>query len=98
MTTRFKTRFRSRLSLETLETRNLLAGGGFLIEVASAPDPSSLSNAVGDNSSTRPAIRRDGRYVAFVNEASELISGDNNNAREVFLKEKQTGNVNLASG
>jgi Tol biopolymer transport system component len=46
------------------------------------------SNAVqGNQASVHPAISADGRYVAFVSKASNLVSGDTNNAQDVFLRD-----------
>jgi hypothetical protein len=36
-------------------------------------------------------ISADGRYVAFESEATNLVSGDNNNVKDVFLHDRQTG-------
>jgi Ca2+-binding RTX toxin-like protein len=39
----------------------------------------------------------DGRYVAFVSEATNLVSGDTNNAPDVFVKDLQAGAIVRAS-
>jgi Tol biopolymer transport system component len=39
----------------------------------------------GNLDSDRPAMSRDGRYVVFVSDASDLVVGDSNAARDVFL-------------
>jgi Tol biopolymer transport system component len=44
----------------------------------------------GDNSSGSPAISADGRYVTFSSFASNLVSGDTNEARDVFVHDRQT--------
>lgn len=41
--------------------------------------------------SLKPAISDDGRFVAFVSGASNLVSGDTNNAEDIFVKDRQTG-------
>ncbi len=46
--------------------------------------------------STVPAISGDGRYVAFLSEASNLVSGDTNGKFDVFVKDTQTGAVTRA--
>jgi hypothetical protein len=43
------------------------------------------------------AISSDGRYVAFVSSASNLVAGDTNNAADVFVKDRQTGAVRRVS-
>jgi hypothetical protein len=45
----------------------------------------------------RPTISADGRYVAFASSASNLVEGDTNGWRDVFLKDLQTGNIALIS-
>jgi Tol biopolymer transport system component len=37
-----------------------------------------------------PAISRDGRYVAFLSYASNLVPGDTNNTADVFVHDRQT--------
>jgi Tol biopolymer transport system component len=39
----------------------------------------------GNDSSSRPSISADGRYVAFNSNASNLVSGDTNNANDIFV-------------
>ena len=41
--------------------------------------------------SFRSQISADGRYVAFVSDATNLIPDDTNNAEDVFVKDRQTG-------
>jgi hypothetical protein len=42
-------------------------------------------------------ISADGRYVAFVSVASNLVSGDNNGVSDVFVRDRQTGETVAAS-
>ena len=42
----------------------------------------------GNNSSREPAISADGRYVTFTSNASNLVSGDTNNAPDIFVYER----------
>jgi len=41
--------------------------------------------------SQTPSISGDGRYVAFESFAANLVSGDTNNRRDVFVHDRQTG-------
>ena len=41
--------------------------------------------------SCNPAISADGRMVAFFSDGTNLVDGDNNAARDVFLHDRQTG-------
>jgi PKD repeat protein len=47
--------------------------------------------------STLPAISADGRYVAFVSVASNLVTGDGNGVADIFVHDRQTGNTTRAS-
>ncbi len=42
------------------------------------------------NTSSRPAISADGRYVAFVSEATNLVPGDSNEKTDVFRHDRET--------
>ena len=45
------------------------------------------SNGGGNFDSTNAVMTPDGRYVAFVSLASNLVSGDTNNAYDVFVRD-----------
>jgi len=47
--------------------------------------------------SERPSISADGRYVAFASDASNLVTGDLNFARDVFLRDRTLGTTILVS-
>jgi Tol biopolymer transport system component len=50
--------------------------------------------------SSFPAISADGRYIAFLSEASNLVAGDTNGLRDVFVRDRATGTtrrVNVSS-
>ena len=44
-----------------------------------------------------PSISADGRYVAFSSDASNLVSGDTNDTRDIFVKDLQTGTTSRIS-
>ncbi|HMB22438.1 MAG TPA: hypothetical protein VKP08_06405, partial [Anaerolineales bacterium] len=44
----------------------------------------------GDNFSYNPSISADGRYAAFVSDATTLVSGDTNNTTDVFVHDLET--------
>jgi Tol biopolymer transport system component len=50
-----------------------------------------------DGASFDPAINRDGRYIAFVSEASNLTRGDRNRSADVFVRDMQDGTITLVS-
>ncbi len=41
--------------------------------------------------SNNPAVSGDGRYVAFDSNASNLVAGDNNYSKDIFMRDRQTG-------
>lgn len=47
--------------------------------------------------SHRPSISSDGRHVAFVSFASNLVSGDGNGQEDVFLRDRATGRTERIS-
>ncbi len=51
----------------------------------------------GDGSSSSPVISADGRYVAFVSASANLVEGDNNNSSDVFVRDRESGKVELIS-
>ena len=63
----------------------------------------SSSGGQGSNASTSPSISGDGRYVAFVSRASNLVAGDTNGNSDIFVHDRNTGittrvNVNSSGG
>lgn len=57
----------------------------------------SPSGDEGNQNSLAPAISADGRSVAFESYANNLVSGDSNGARDVFLWRNDTGKVERVS-
>ncbi|MFO1075567.1 MAG: hypothetical protein U1E17_23275 [Geminicoccaceae bacterium] len=45
----------------------------------------------GDDASFRAAISADGRFVAFESDATNLVPGDTNGVRDIFIRDRQTG-------
>jgi PKD repeat protein/Tol biopolymer transport system component len=79
--------------------------------LASTPDPAeaysttrisvSSAGAQGNNFSHGAAVSPNGRYVAFVSAASNLVPGDTNGTLDVFVHDRNTGiteRVNVATG
>ena len=60
--------------------------------VSAAPD-----GTVGDRDSVTPAISVDGQTVAFVSYATNLVAGDTNGVGDVFIYDRTTGVISLAS-
>jgi hypothetical protein len=57
----------------------------------------STNGAVGNGASREATITPDGRYVAFVSAASNLVAGDTNGIPDVFVRDLQLGVTTLAS-
>ncbi len=51
----------------------------------------------GNYHSSNPNISSDGRFVAFVSAASNLVSGDTNGSLDVFVHDRQTGTTSRVS-
>jgi Tol biopolymer transport system component len=51
----------------------------------------------GDSGSTSAAISGDGRYVAFQSQAKNLVAQDANNAGDIFVHDRQTGQTTRVS-
>ena len=55
------------------------------------------SGVQGDGESDSPSISADGRYVAFSSFASNLVGGDTNTERDVFVHDRLLGTTELVS-
>src|SRR5882672_3921736 len=53
--------------------------------------------AQGNGRSFVPALSADGRFAAFYSDASNLVAGDANSARDVFVHDGQTGETTRVS-
>jgi Tol biopolymer transport system component len=51
----------------------------------------------GNYNSYRPFISSDGRYVTFASDASNLVEGDTNNAKDIFVYDRQTNAMERVS-
>jgi Tol biopolymer transport system component len=54
-------------------------------------------NVEGNGESYSPAISADGRFVAFESVASNLVSGGDNQSRDIFVRDRQSGTTELIS-
>lgn len=85
----------------------LLFSIGFLLLSALPVAAQRISLASQSNSGTgangrsytqsNQALSRDGRFVVFVSFASNLVTGDNNDAPDIFMRDTQTGVTSLVS-
>jgi Tol biopolymer transport system component len=51
----------------------------------------------GDGASGHPSISADGRYVAYYSYAANLVAGDTNAVRDVFVRDRNTGTTTRVS-
>jgi Tol biopolymer transport system component len=51
----------------------------------------SMSTSNDSDAPTRPVLSKDGRYVAFESDATNLIESDGNGAQDVFVADRTTG-------
>jgi probable HAF family extracellular repeat protein len=64
--------------------RNRSAGWTSRVSVAT-------SGVQGNNTSTNPSMSADGRFVVFESDATNLVAGDTNGRRDIFLRDRQLG-------
>jgi Tol biopolymer transport system component len=57
----------------------------------------STGGVQGNGRSFVPAVSADGRFAAFYSDASNLVAGDTNGARDVFVHDRQTGETTRMS-
>ncbi|MFK7804118.1 MAG: FG-GAP-like repeat-containing protein, partial [Anaerolineae bacterium] len=57
----------------------------------------SSSGSEANGASFRPDISADGRYVVFQSDATNLVEGDDNDAVDIFLHDRQSGTTQLVS-
>lgn len=62
-------------------------------EMVSVSDAGEAAN----NYCTSPSISQDGRYVAFMTEADNLVAGDTNGVNDVFVRDRATGHTQRVS-
>jgi Ca2+-binding RTX toxin-like protein len=70
--------------------RDLLTNDTTLVSVSSSGD---RANGL----SSSPSISADGRFVAFVSDAANLVPGDTNNNDDIFVRDLLTNNTTLVS-
>lgn len=95
-----------RLAFASLSSQLTLGDGNRQLDVFvhdTSTGSNRLASVAGDGSSTGngasrfPVLSRDGRWVAFVSDASDLVAGDTNHFDDVFLRDLETGVTTLVS-
>ena len=67
-------------------------GGGTTTLISATP-----TGASGNAPSFNPKLSADGNFVLFESDATNLVAGDTNNRRDVFVRNLQTGTTTLVS-
>ena len=58
----------------------------------------SIAGKIGANgASERAQISQDGRYILFESDANNLVDGDTNDKRDIFLKDLSSGTITRVS-
>ncbi len=73
---------------DTDENGTFDEAGNILTTRVSVVDTTGAQATGGD--SKEPSVSSDGRYVAFQSEATNLVTGDNNGASDIFIHDTQT--------
>lgn len=76
--------------LPKVYVRDRVAGTTMIVSVSS-------SGGQANASSSSPSISADGRYVAFVSSATNLVAGDTNGRDDVFVRDLKTNTTSLVS-
>ena len=76
--------------LRDIFVRDVVSGTTVLVSV-------NTNGVSGDAYSTDASLSGDGRYLAFTSAADDLVSGDTNQALDVFVRDLQSGTTTLAS-
>jgi hypothetical protein len=71
---------------------NHLPQSGETVRISVAPDGSE-----GNGDSYNPAVSTTGRYVVFESYANNLVAGDTNNVADIFVFDRDTGEMRRAS-
>lgn len=84
---------KTQLGMERLESRRLLVVDTLELTLVSTGDPSDPTAMIGNDSSLRPAISADGRYIVFRSSADNWVPDDSNRLADVFVKDMRTGKL-----
>jgi Tol biopolymer transport system component len=76
--------------------RDRQSGKTELVSVTPDGVPANFDNSGGARGPL-PAISADGRFVAFMSGASNLVPGDTNNQADIFVRDRRSGTTELVS-
>jgi hypothetical protein len=72
-------------------------GNGVSSTGSGGTQSAATNNIPTDTNQLRSSISADGRYVVFVSDATNLVAGDTNGLRDVFLHDRNTGETTRVS-
>lgn len=83
---------------ESNETNNCAISAAFPVRIYYTPGQNIIisknyGGTSGNDDSDSPVISGNGRYVAFLSRATNLVSSDTNGAKDIFLHDRQTGGL-----
>jgi hypothetical protein len=67
----------------------------YAIQTAAALLTTNALGAAANGASHNASLSRDGRFLVFTSEASDLVDGDTNGVSDVFLRDMETGAISL---
>ena len=91
------------LQVTSVPTATTVTSGAIDVQAGPAPDLVIAKGSVddlgaeADGHSRLPAVSADGRYVAFVSKATNLVAGDTNASDDVFVHDRLTGSIERVS-
>ena len=86
---------------QTIEPGNANGGGRADVFLKDTLTGETFRMTAGDDSSSSPTVSDDGRYVAFVSSATDLVAGDTNATADVFVYDRVSGvteRISVATG
>ena len=86
-----------RILLAGLAAGLILVPAGAAVLGSTARLSVATGTAQADGGSFIPALSADGRYAAFYSDASNLVQGDANGSRDVFVRDRQAGETTRVS-
>jgi Tol biopolymer transport system component len=84
-------------TLQDVFVRDLVTGTTTLVSTTGTSSGNNQSTSSGNNQSSSPVVSADGRYVAFISQASNLVANDSNGTQDVFVRDLVTGTTTLVS-
>ncbi|MHC1726025.1 MAG: TolB family protein [Syntrophobacteraceae bacterium] len=82
-------------NLRTIDTNGV--GDVYVYNVMAAHTTRVPEATEPNGESLHPSIDYEGRYIAFASDATKLVAGDTNGKRDIFVYDRNNGNIELVS-